>query len=123
LADNIMRDLTNLANEAFVHLVMFAFLQRVLNGGADIHREYGLQNKRCDIVVKYKGLFYPLEIKIKDNQIPKESYEQLYGYMDIAGSPVGWLIVFDKDLKKSWDEKIFWKETDYRGKTIHEVGC
>ncbi|MDR1035745.1 MAG: hypothetical protein LBT40_04010, partial [Deltaproteobacteria bacterium] len=39
LADNIMRDLTNLANEAFVHLVMFAFLQRVLNGGADIHRE------------------------------------------------------------------------------------
>jgi hypothetical protein len=118
-----MRDLTNLANEAFVHLVMFAFLQRVLNGGADIHRECGLQNKRCDIVVKYKGLFYPLEIKIKDNQIPKESYEQLHGYMDIVGSTVGWLIVFDKDLEKSWDEKIFWKETDYRGKIIHEVGC
>ncbi|MDR1035935.1 MAG: ATP-binding protein [Deltaproteobacteria bacterium] len=123
LADDITKDLTNLANEAFVHLVLFAFLQRVLNGGADIRRECAMQNKRCDIVVKYKGLSYPLEIKIKGNQTPKESYDQLYGYMDISGSPVGWLVVFDKDLEKSWDEKIFWKETDYRGKTIHEVAC
>jgi hypothetical protein len=55
--DNIRKDLTKLVNEAFVHLVMFAFLQRVLNGGADfMQRDCALNNKRCDIVVEYKGL-------------------------------------------------------------------
>ncbi|MDR1079848.1 MAG: ATP-binding protein [Deltaproteobacteria bacterium] len=123
LADNIRNDLTNLANEAFVHLVMFAFLQRVLNGGAVINRDFGLLNKRCDIVVEYNGLLYPLEIKIKDNKTLKKSYEQLYGYMDISGSPVGWLVVFDRDLNKSWKKKIFRRKIDYKGKTIRVIGC
>ncbi|MDR1035951.1 MAG: hypothetical protein LBT40_05115 [Deltaproteobacteria bacterium] len=123
LVENIRKDLTNLANEAFVHLVLFAFLQRVLNGGASIQRDCALLNKRCDIVVEYKGLLYLLEIKIKGNKPLKKAYKQLYGYMDISGSSVGWLIVFDKNLKKSWKRKIFWKTKIFKGNTIHHIGC
>jgi hypothetical protein len=123
IAEKIRNDITNLADEAFAHLVLFAFLQRVLNGGAEIDREMGMGNTKCDICVTYKGLFYPLELKIKKNMTLKDSCAQLYGYMDKSGAPVGWLVVFDMNFKKLWDDKISWEEIDYLGKTIHLVGC
>jgi hypothetical protein len=43
--------------------------------------------------------------------------------MDSAGVNEGWLVVFDRDLKKSWAEKIYWNTQVYNGKTIHVVGC
>jgi hypothetical protein len=66
---NIIKDgMISLTNEALTHLVIFAFLQRVLNGGADfIQREYALGTMRPDICIGYKGLYYPLEIKIKSS--------------------------------------------------------
>ena len=37
--------------EAAVHLLLYAFLQRVVNGGGRISREYALGNKRVDICI------------------------------------------------------------------------
>jgi hypothetical protein len=94
-----------------------------MNGGAEISREMAMGKTKCDICVIYKGLFYPLELKIKRNMNLKESFAQLYGYMDKCGSPAGWLVVFDMNFKKFWKDKISWKEIDYMGKTINVVGC
>jgi hypothetical protein len=47
-------------NEAVPHLIIQAFLQRVINGGGTINREYGAGRKRVDIMVKWK---YPLSGK------------------------------------------------------------
>ncbi|MDR0548756.1 MAG: hypothetical protein LBI10_05010 [Deltaproteobacteria bacterium] len=77
LINIIKHGLTNLTNEALTHLVLFAFLQRVLNGGADfIQREYALGAMRSDICVGYKGLYYPLEIKIKSSIEGSQKFEQ-----------------------------------------------
>ncbi|MDR0548435.1 MAG: AAA-like domain-containing protein [Deltaproteobacteria bacterium] len=52
--------------ESTPHLVCFAFLQRVLNGAVEaFNREYALGRRRLDIEVKYKGVSYPIELKIK----------------------------------------------------------
>ncbi|MDR1080872.1 MAG: ATP-binding protein [Deltaproteobacteria bacterium] len=123
IAKKIRNDITDLADEAFAHLVLFAFLQRVMNGGAEIQREMAMGNTKCDICVIYKDRLYPLELKIKKNMNLKKSYAQLYGYMDKCGSHAGWLIVFDMNFKKFWKDKISWEEIDYMGKTIHLVGC
>jgi hypothetical protein len=38
--------------EAAVHLLLFAFLQRVINGGGTLDREYAINRDECDIVLK-----------------------------------------------------------------------
>jgi hypothetical protein len=124
IINNIENSLISLTNEALTHLVLFAFLQRVLNGGADfIHREYALGTLRADILVSYKGRRYPVEIKIKGNASEDESLEQLFGYMNKCGAEVGWLVVFDKNFDKPWNEKIFWDTREYKGAIIHIAGC
>jgi hypothetical protein len=43
--------------------------------------------------------------------------------MDKCGATVAWLLVFDNDLSESWEKKISWETQNYKGKTIHVVGC
>jgi hypothetical protein len=124
IVNNIKDQLIDVSSETYAHLVLFAFLQRVLNGGADfIQREYALGMTKSDICISYKDVRYPLEIKIKGVMSREESLDQLLGYMDKCGSSAGWLIVFDRDVMKSWEEKLFWETMDRNGKTIRVVGC
>jgi hypothetical protein len=48
--------------EAGVHLLLFAFLQRIVNGGGRLHREYALGKKECDIIIEkpYKVMCFDL---------------------------------------------------------------
>jgi hypothetical protein len=124
IVESITNNLVNLTNEALTHLVLFAFLQRVMNGNADLlQREYALGTQRVDICVVYKERRYPIELKIKGNKSHNESLEQLFGYMSKSTAPEGWLVVFDKDFTKPWDEKIFVKTEIYKNKTVHVFGC
>ncbi|MDR1040359.1 MAG: ATP-binding protein [Deltaproteobacteria bacterium] len=123
VARTIRKSLADRSGEAFCLLVLFAFLQRVVNGGAEINRDYALGNGRVDIFVEYKGIAYPLELKIKGNRSRKKSIVQLRGYMEESGSPAGWLVIFDRNMKKSWDEKVFWETVDCGDRTIYVVGC
>jgi hypothetical protein len=116
-------------NETISHIVCFAYLQRVLNGGVEtLTREYAFGRQRMDLNAKYKGKNYPVELKIRglDKFVElktKESLEQLWSYMDKGGAKEGWLVVFDRSPDKPWDEKLTWETTQYKGQTIHIVGC
>ncbi|MDR1041023.1 MAG: ATP-binding protein [Deltaproteobacteria bacterium] len=124
IADAFQSSLTGQAREAFAHLVLQAFLQRVMNGSdAEVLRDYASGRGRVDLCVIYKGLRYPLELKIKGVQSREESLRQLFGYMDRLQATVGWLVVFDMDRKVPWSDKLFWDTLDREGKTIHVVGC
>jgi hypothetical protein len=47
-------------------VVCFVYLQRVLNGGVEVlTSEYALGRRRLDLKAKYKGISYPVELKIK----------------------------------------------------------
>ena len=38
--------------------------------------------------------------------------------MERTASNIGHLLIFDNSIEKSWDEKIFVEENDYKGKKI-----
>jgi hypothetical protein len=112
-----------LYQEAAPHLLLTAYLQRVVNGGAQVIEEYALGLGYSDIAVKYAGKNYALELKIKDNQRSQaKSQEQLLGYMDRLLTKEGWLLIFDRQSKKSWGEKITWKTVKSKDRTIHLLG-
>ena len=111
-------------DEAAPHLILQAFLQRVINGGGQIIREMALGSMRADLCIVYDGNRYPIELKILQNMRNyTESLEQTASYMDKVGSNIGWLVIFDRDTKKSWDEKIYMKEETIGNKKIVVAGC
>jgi len=103
---------------------MQAFLQRVVNGGGQISREMALGTKRVDVCVFYEGQKYPIELKILQNERSRaDSLKQISDYADKVGSDTGWLVIFDRDAKKPWDEKIYMAEETVNGKKIVVAGC
>jgi len=110
--------------EAAPHLILQAFLQRIINGGGIILREYAAGRERMDLCVVYQNNKYPIELKIMySKSVVKEGLVQLGDYMDTLGEKTGWLVIFDRSSKKHWDKKIFWKTEKTEGKTINLVGC
>ncbi|MEZ4405299.1 MAG: ATP-binding protein [Polyangiales bacterium] len=91
-------------NEAAPHLVLMAFLQRVVNGGGRIEREYAIGAKRLDLCVEHRGETLGIEVKTwresdkaKDPTI--EGLSQLDGYLARLGVDRGWLLLFDQRKK------------------------
>ena len=108
--------------EATPHLVLMAFLQRVLNGEGHITREMALNSKRLDLCVEYKGRRYAIEVKTSKNFAGEKSYDQLAGYLDSLGLSEGWMAVFDTASEKEWEEKLYNRDVAFDGKTLHIVG-
>ncbi len=115
--------------EAGPQLLLQAFLQRIVNGGGRVEREYGLGRQRTDIMVfwPYRGSIQRavIELKIQYGKLEttiKQGLEQTYQYMDKCGASVGYLLIINQAAKKSWKEKIFTKERTFNGSTITIYG-
>ena len=116
--------------EAGPQLLLQAFLQRIVNGGGYIDREYGLGRKRTDLLIRkpltdgYGGPVQRivLELKIKRgdlNKVMEKGLEQTWQYMDSVGSvDEGHLIIFDRDDQRSWEERIWHRRCEFQGLPI-----
>ncbi len=106
--------------EAGPQLILQAFLQRVVNGGGRIEREYGLGRGRTDLLIVWPrtGTAAPearvdkfvIECKVAHKGLERtidEGMEQTAAYMDRCAARTGHLVVFDRRADRSWDEKIF----------------
>jgi hypothetical protein len=110
--------------EAAPHLVMNAFMMRVINAGGTISRELAEGRGRLDLCVHYGEYRYPIELKIRyNNKTYEEGKKQIAGYMDKMGCTEGWLVVFDRRKRPSWSKKLFWRTDEVDGRIIHTVGC
>jgi len=110
--------------EAAPHLILQAYLQRLVNGGGRIDREFANGPGRLDLCVHYQKDRYPIELKLRDSEKTyKEGKEQLADYMDKLSCSEGWLMVFDRRKTVSWKKKIFWQTKSIASKMIHIVGC
>ncbi|MCX6252917.1 MAG: AAA-like domain-containing protein [Bacteroidia bacterium] len=110
--------------EAAPHLILQAFLQRIINGGGIILREYASGRERMDLCVVYDKKKYPVELKLMySKSVIQKGLVQLSNYMTTLGEHTGWLIIFDRSDTKNWDEKIYWKVENFEGKLIYIVGC
>jgi hypothetical protein len=109
--------------EAAPHLIMMAFLQRVVNGGGHIIRDMASGRGRLDLCLAYENRKYPIELKIRyGEKYLKEGLEQTARYMDIHGCSEGWLVVFDRRTTIAWEDKLYMKKETVDGKTITVVG-
>lgn len=118
--------------EAGPQLLLQAFLQRIVNGGGYIDREYGLGRRRTDLLIRKPIGDQPgspiqrivMELKIKRakdglDKLLAEGLRQTYEYMDCVGSvDEGHLIVFNRDGQLSWDERIWHRPMEYQGRQI-----
>ena len=111
--------------ESYPHIVLQAFLQRVINGGGQIVREMALGSGRLDLGVHFRGGKYAVEVKLRRNydRNREKAHDQVRRYMDHLGQSEGWLVVFDPDPAKPWDEKIASEDIAADGKTIHVIRC
>jgi len=97
--------------ESGPHLLLMAFLQRVINGGGKIHREYALGRGRVDLLIQWLTQHIVIELKVKRGKTTIEKgLEQTADYMDVNSATEGHLVVFDRKTDKSWDERIFRQE-------------
>jgi hypothetical protein len=95
--------------ESAQQIVVMAFLQRLVNGGGYIEREYGLGRKRLDLLIRWftgvdaAGLptgedRHALELKVwRDGQQDPlgKGLEQIDGYLERLGLATGTLLLFD----------------------------
>ncbi|GHV79147.1 hypothetical protein AGMMS49944_09380 [Spirochaetia bacterium] len=115
-------------HEAFPHLLLMAFLQRVLNGGGEIDREYAAGRGRMDLAVHYNAKTYIIEVKLihyydTPTEVKKDGLKQIARYRDtIDKNAPAYLVIFDRrpeSIEKSWEEKIQWLTEE----DITIVGC
>ena len=117
--------------EAGPQLILQAFLQRVVNGGGRIEREYGLGRGRTDLLIVWprSGATAPdaatdrfvIECKVAHKGLERtiaEGMEQTAAYMDRCAARTGHLVVFDRRADRSWDEKIFRRDVRRDGRAI-----
>ncbi|MFZ1829269.1 MAG: AAA family ATPase [Candidatus Competibacteraceae bacterium] len=86
-------------HEIAPHLVLMAFLHRVVNGGGTLEREYAIGWGRMDLCLRYGAVTLGIEIKVWRDGEPDplaEGLEQLDGYLSGLGLDGGWLIIFDR---------------------------
>jgi hypothetical protein len=115
--------------EAGPQLLLQAFLQRIVNGGGRIEREYGLGRLRTDLLVIWP---HPggtqrsvIELKILRKSLQQTiatGLEQTWQYLDRSNAEEGHLVVFDRTPGKPWDEKLFQRSETVKGKVIQVWG-
>jgi hypothetical protein len=118
--------------EAFPHLLLMAFLQRVVNGGGRIEREYAAGRGRMDLAVLYGGSWSIIEIKLVHPgdgrpMTVDDGLRQVLRYRDtIDRQAAAWLVVFDRTpagRAQSWDERLTWETRNTDNGSVTVVGA
>jgi hypothetical protein len=81
------------------HLVLMAFLHRVINGGGTLEREYAIGRDRMDLCLRYGAVILGIELKVWRTGRPDpltKGLVQLEGYLDRLKQSNGWLVIFDR---------------------------
>ena len=100
--------------EAGPQLLLQAFLQRIVNSGGRIEREYGLGRGRTDLLIVWprgeETLKVVIECKVLHKSLEQttaEGVEQTAAYMDRCAAEAGHLVIFDRRENRRWADKVF----------------
>jgi hypothetical protein len=107
-----------------------AFLQRIVNGGGRIDREYGLGRGRTDLLIRWptteRGFLGPIQTAVIELKVLHRSLEttiaaglkQTAEYLARVGKTEGHLVIFDRRAEVNWDAKIFVRQESFDGAAI-----
>ena len=122
--------------EAGPQLLMQAFLQRIVNGGGRISREYGLGWKRTDLFIEwpvdeaqgFNGTVQRIVIELKlvkkaPEAQERQGLEQTAGYARQVGADQAHLVLFDRRPDVPWDTRIWQREAVQDGLRVMVWGA
>lgn len=112
--------------EAGPQLLLLAFLQKIINCGGRVEREYGLGRLHTDILISWRygenrSQTAVIELKIQygsREETIKQGSGQAVAYMDRCGTGEGYLVIFDRTPGIKWEDKILRDTAGFEGKTI-----
>ena len=114
--------------EAGPQLLLQAFLQRVVNGGGRIEREYGLGMRRTDLLIVWPQADgvqrFVIECKILRDSLEttiRKGVAQTSDYMDKCAADEGHLVIFDRSGRR-WQEKVFRRRETFSGTPVEVWG-
>ena len=100
--------------EAGPQLLLQAFLQRIVNSGGRIEREYGLGRMRTDLLIVWpqgeQTRRFVVECKVLHQSLAQTivaGLTQTAEYVDRCGAEAGHLVIFDRRDGRRWADKIF----------------
>ena len=122
--------------EAGPQLVLHAYLQRVVNSGGQIGREYAVGRQRTDLLVEWplprdrnpaRISKHVIECKVLRGKsglesLIREGQKQTAAYMDRGGAESGHLLIFDMNPGKSWQERVFRRDPEPGGPPVTAWG-
>ena len=104
-------------HEAGPQLLLQAYLQRIVNGGGRIEREYALGRGRVDLLIVWpqggRVRKFVVECKVLHKDLERtiaDGLTQTRAYLDRAGAEEGHLVVFDRAPDRTWEDRIFRRE-------------
>ena len=114
--------------EAGPQLLLQAFLQRVVNSGGRIEREYGLGRMRTDLLIVWPisdggGRMQKAVIECKvlhrglDDML-RTGLRQTRAYMDRCAATEGHLVIFDRRADRSREQKLYWRDQAAGGASV-----
>ena len=110
-------------HEIAPHLVMMAFLHRVVNGNGAIEREFAIGSRRIDLCLFYGEDRVAMELKVwRDGEADPltQGLVQLNSYLSGLGLETGWLVIFDQrgDLPDISERTTTERATTPSGRTV-----
>ena len=102
--------------EAGPQLLPQAFLQRIVNGGGRVEREYGLGRMCTDLLIIWPrrdadgAQRVVVECKLLHKSLADTiaaGLQQTGEYMDRSAATEGHLVIFDRDEGRPWRDKVF----------------
>ena len=114
--------------EASSQLLLHAFLQRVVDGGGLVEREYAVGRGRTDLLVTWpQGQSvqrFVIECKLVRGNLETaidSGLAQTACYMDRCSAEEGHLVIFDHSAKP-WEERVFRRSEEFQGTPVEVWG-
>ncbi len=118
--------------EAGPQLLLQAFLQRIVNGGGRVEREYGLGRRRTDLLVIWpwgsesasgqkdvqRAVIELKMLRRSLEAVLAEGLTQTWEYADRCGADEAHLVIFDRRPGRTWEERIWTRVEQYRNMAI-----
>ncbi|MDM8562283.1 ATP-binding protein, partial [Candidatus Marithioploca araucensis] len=107
--------------EAAHHLLLIAWLQRIVNSGGHVNHEYAAGLGRLDLCIEFADEQFAFELKLSHKEALSEGKTQLAGYLHRLSLEQGWLVIFSRKNVSDWDAvgKREWVEEE--GKRIEVI--
>jgi hypothetical protein len=110
--------------EAGPHLVLTAFLQRIVQKGGKVEHDYAIGRGSLGLTLTWGEERHVVEVAVRrDGKTNSDVRSQVTSRLEQAGLDEGTLVLFDRESEAPWEDRLFLNTLEVAGKRLHLVGC